>query len=102
MEEFDTNLLTELAAAAIEDFDHPLVAIEAYWDGDPQGWFLVLSALVDNPDWFDSSGSEPVDLPAGVHPRYEECPLHVLQGQGGDLRLFNGLQAPWPEAVAAN
>jgi hypothetical protein len=100
MPEFDTNQLFTQAVATIHHLMHPLVAIEAYWDGDTSGWFLVVVALVDHPDWFRLRWTE-TNLPLRLHPRYEEQTLFILQAQGGDLRLFNGLAAPWLEAVAA-
>jgi hypothetical protein len=58
------------------------VAIEAFWDGDPQGWFVDLSAVVVDGDSFR------------LHH------LTVFNG-GGDIRLFNGTVPPWSEAEAA-
>ncbi|MCU7824161.1 hypothetical protein [Kitasatospora sp. DSM 101779] len=56
-------------------------AIEAVWDGDTFGWFVVLLAVA-------------------AEPRAEHR-VAVLRG-GGDLRLFNGAVPPWPEAVEAD
>lgn len=57
------------------------VAIEAFWDGDTQGWFVVLAAAMSEPQ-------ADVDLASIRH--------------GGDLRLFNGQVPPWPEAQEAS
>lgn len=62
------------------------VAIEAFWDGDTTGWFVVLGVVVQ-----ETSGH----LPTYV--------LHELTifRYGGDIRLFHGQVPPWPEAEAA-
>lgn len=67
--------------------DQPTAAIEARWDGDTDGWYVVLEAIVERP--------------SPDHPHY--CALHLasLQGSGGDMRLFSGLVPPWPEAERA-
>lgn len=65
----------------------PPVAIEAYWDGDTSGWYVVLTMLHD-------AGS-------GAEPSCRQFDLAVMQGEGGDFRLFNGHTPPWPEAVRA-
>jgi hypothetical protein len=65
----------------------PPVAVEAFWDGDTTGWFVVLTILYTEP-----SVSEP---------RCREYTLAAMRGEGGDLRLFNGHVPPWPEAVRA-
>ncbi|MEY9947555.1 hypothetical protein [Kitasatospora sp. GAS1066B] len=56
------------------------VAIEAVWDGDTEGWFVVLLALTDDPQ--------------------SEHQLALVR-HGGDIRLFNGTVPPWPEAREA-
>lgn len=77
-----TAELIELADAVTD----PVVAVEALWDGDTEGWFVVLVAIVSRP---------------GPHrARFDEVPLTVLR-HGGDLRLFNGQVPPWPEAQQA-
>ena len=55
-------------------------AIEAFWDGDSEGWFVVLAAAMTEPD--------------------SEAGLAFIR-HGGDLRLFNGQVPPWPEAQEA-
>lgn len=55
-------------------------AIEALWDGDTRGWFVLLLAVMTDP-------------PA-------ETTLAAIR-HGGDLRLFNGQVPPWPEAQEA-
>jgi hypothetical protein len=64
----------------------PIVAVEALWDGDTQGWFVDLVAIVDRP--------------GRHHDRFDEVPLTVLR-HGGDIRVFNGQVPPWPEAQQA-
>jgi hypothetical protein len=57
------------------------VAIEAYWDGDSSGWFVVLVAVV------------------GGDAGYEGRSLWASKGY--DFRLFTGQVPPWPEARRA-
>jgi hypothetical protein len=61
------------------------VAIEAYWSGDTNGWYVVLTAVVSAP---------------GKPEGFEDCDIICLR-EGSDLRLFNGEVPPWPEAVFA-
>jgi hypothetical protein len=70
--------------AAIESSGASPQAVEAFWDGDTEGWFVVLSAACVVPP-----SNEPVDLHLGMI-----C-------HGGDIRLFTGDVPPWPEAVSA-
>ncbi|GGR87902.1 hypothetical protein GCM10010169_35190 [Micromonospora fulviviridis] len=77
-----TAQLIEKAAAITA----PVVAVEALWDGDTQGWCVDLVAIVRRP--------------GRHHDRFDEVPLTVLR-QGGDIRLFNGHVPPWPEARQA-
>ncbi|WP_406280903.1 hypothetical protein [Embleya sp. NBC_00896] len=67
-------------AADIRSHPGRPVAIEAIWDGDTRGWFVVLLAVHDDP-------------PADHH-------LATIR-LGGDLRIFNGQVPPWPEATQA-
>ena len=64
----------------------PILAVEAIWDGDTHGWFVLLVAIVDRPGRF--------------HDRFDEMPLALIR-RGGDIRLFNGRVPPWPEAQEA-
>jgi hypothetical protein len=98
--DFDHDRLLAQARARLQSTPHSCVAIEAYWDGDTSGWFLVVVALVDHPGWHIPHWRDQ-PLPTWLHPRFEEIDLFLLQGRGGDLRVFNGLQSPWPEAVVA-
>ncbi len=76
------ELLEKAAAVA-----SPPVAVEACWDGDTTGWYVVLVLICAEP----SAGP----------PAYREYHLGALRGPGGDLRLFNGGVPPWPEAARA-
>lgn len=58
------------------------VAIEALWDGDTDGWFVDLYAVV----------------PAGQS--YKSTHIQSCS-RGGDIRLFNGQVPQWPEAREA-
>ena len=64
----------------------PILAVEAFWDGDTQGWFVVLVAIVSRP--------------GRHHDRFDEVPLTALR-HGGDIGLFTGQVPPWPEAQQA-
>jgi hypothetical protein len=64
----------------------PILAVEALWDGDTQGWYVDLVAIVNRP--------------GRHHSRFDEVPLTTLR-HGGDIRLFNGQVPPWPEAQQA-
>ncbi|WP_245919632.1 hypothetical protein [Actinomadura mexicana] len=56
-------------------------AIEVLWDGDSEGWFVLLLAIM-------------------INPRAEH---HLATVQHGtDLRVFNGSVPPWPEAAEAS
>lgn len=60
--------------------------LEALWDGDTEGWFLVLSLYAKTGGVF--WGSEERDY------------LGVVR-LGDDLQIFNGDMPPWAEAVLA-
>lgn len=72
--------------AAAKAITCPVVAVEAVWDGDTQGWMVDLVAIVDRP--------------GRCHERFDEVRLASIRN-GSDLRLFNGQVPPWPEAVEA-
>ncbi|MBO6935287.1 MAG: hypothetical protein JJ863_09930 [Deltaproteobacteria bacterium] len=63
-----------------------VVAIEALWDGDTHGWFVVLLAITRIDDG---------DTPFG------EVHLATLADEDGDARLFAGKAPSWPEAAKA-
>lgn len=73
----DSESLDELAKNA-----GAAVAIEALWDGDTEGWFVDLCAVVS------------------VQGGHESRHLRTFS-RGGDIRIFNGTVPPWPEAVEA-
>jgi hypothetical protein len=57
--------------------------LEALWDGDTQGWFLVLNLYVER----------------GKLSWKKEEMIHLgIVSFGGDIRLFNGAVPAWPEA----
>lgn len=70
----------ETLAARIGELPGQLAAVEAIWDGDTDGWFVVLVAVLDAPQG--------------------EVKLAVIR-HGSDLRVFNGRVPPWPEAQEA-
>ncbi len=59
------------------------IAIEAMWDGDTQGWFVEVSAIVQEGTSFSARR------------------LKIFR-EGGDLRVFTGEVPPWPEATLAS
>jgi hypothetical protein len=63
------------------------VAIEAFWEGDTTGWFVVLAAI-----------SQSDSLP---RPTYQQHDLLAISF-GGDMRIFNNTVPPWPEAAFAS
>jgi hypothetical protein len=69
--------------AAIPD---RIVAIEAVWDGETDGWFVELLAVVERP--------------RRQHRRFDQVLLACLRGEG-DIHLLNNQVPPWPEAGEA-
>ncbi|MEV0191085.1 hypothetical protein AB0I39_21405 [Kitasatospora purpeofusca] len=67
--------------AEVEGLPRRPAAIEALWDGDTEGWFVRLLAVMTAPN--------------------AEHSLALFRF-GGDLRLFNGEVPPWPEAEHAS
>lgn len=76
------STLTHDLLAKLRALPTPPVAIEALWDGDTQGWFVDLCAVL---------------VLEGCH---ESRWLHTFS-DGGDLRVFQGVVPPWPEAIEA-
>jgi hypothetical protein len=56
-------------------------AIEAIWDGDTDGWFVVLTAVCTS--------------------QRAEAALGIIR-HGSDIRLFQGKVPPWPESQEAS
>lgn len=69
---------------AVLALPRPPVAVQAWWDGDSEGWMVCIDAVHA---YGQSFGSESI-----------AC----LRGSDGDLRLFNGGVPPWPEAQIAS
>lgn len=76
-----SSLLEDLLAKASALPMAPL-AIEAFWDGDTNGWFVTLAVVTKSE--------------AG----YQDSLSHTFQN-GGDFRLFSGEAQPWHEAPQA-
>lgn len=77
----------ETARLKLAQLDRAPVAVEAIWDGDTTGWFLIVSAILPGAsEW---------------HPRFREVMLVSMRGAGGDFRLFAGTVPPWPECAVA-
>lgn len=72
----------EALIARVRKLPEPPVAIEAMWDGDTDGWFVDLCAVVR------------------IDGAYSERCLQRCRG-GSDARLFNGQVPPWPETIEA-
>ncbi|SNY44080.1 hypothetical protein [Paractinoplanes atraurantiacus] len=77
---------TEQLIAEAAAIPAPIAAIEAYWDGDTQGWHVVLVAVVRRP--------------SSRHPTFDEVRLTIVDG-GGDIRLFNDQAPPWSDEQSA-
>ena len=69
----------EALMAEAAGLPEPPVAVEALWDGDTQGWYINLSAVI---------------RAGGRHRSH----FLVSIREGEDIRLFNGQVPPWPEA----
>jgi hypothetical protein len=77
----DPSALDRLLAKA-RALPAPPVAVQALWDGDTDGWFVYLSAVLE-----EGAG-------------HRERVLMVCR-TGTDIRLFNGQVPPWSEAELA-
>jgi hypothetical protein len=64
-----------------------IVAIEAVWEGESDGWFVVLLAIIERA--------------SRHHHRFDEVWLTPLR-RGGDIRIFRNQVPPWPEAAEAS
>ena len=60
--------------------------LEALWDGDTQGWFLILNLYTETGKF--------------IWKKETSQQLGIVRF-GGDIRLFNGEIPPWPEAELA-
>ncbi|WP_141584015.1 hypothetical protein [Actinomadura sp. WMMA1423] len=67
--------------AEVRALPRPPAAVEALWDGDTEGWFVVLVGVT-------------------LDPKTEHHLATVRHG--GDIRAFNGEVPPWPEAEEAS
>jgi hypothetical protein len=81
------NITTfEILSEQIEKAGGRPTVLEALWDGDTQGWFLVLDLYVET----------------GKHFWKKEEIIHLgIVSFGGDIRLFTGEVPAWPEAELA-
>jgi len=76
----------EILDAEIKKIDGKPTVLEALWDGDTDGWFLMLSLYYTTDNLF---GKEEKAIDLGI------------VSFGGDIRLFNGQVPLWPEAELA-
>jgi hypothetical protein len=81
--EWSAKLARRLAALP----DSP-VALEACWDGDTSGWFVVLCAITARP--------------SSSHPRYSSTDLMVIQPRIRDRDHFNEKGSLRPDAWLAS
>ena len=84
----NTKFTYEDAVTKIEQIKGTPIAVEAQWDGDTQGWFLMMFvvAKTKNRIWTPS--------------KIETYHLGNLS-LGNDIRVFNGTVPPYPEAILA-
>lgn len=84
----NTKFTYEDAVAKIEQIKGTPIAVEAQWDGDTQGWFLMMFVIVKtkNRIW--------------EHSKIQTYHLGNLS-LGDDIRVFNGTVPPYPEAILA-
>ena len=80
-------LWLETAKRKLDELRCAPVALEAIWDGDTTGWFLLVFAILPEP--------------SEMHPRFTAVWLVSMRGAGGDSRLFTGQVPPWPETEVA-
>lgn len=83
-----TTFTFEDAVSKIEQIKGTPIAVEALWDGDTHGWFLMMFVIIKtkNRIWRAS--------------KIKTYHLGNLS-HGGDIRLFNGTVPPYPEATLA-
>lgn len=84
-----TAFTFEQAVQKIDQLGSTPIAVEALWDGDTEGWFILMNVVVNTEN--ASTGNS-------------EIKTHFLSylSRGSDLRLFNGTVPPYPEAIDAN
>jgi hypothetical protein len=84
----NTKFTYEDAVSKIEQKRGTPIAVEAQWDGDTEGWFLMMLAVVKikNGIWKSS--------------KIETYHLGNIS-LGSDIRVFNGTVPPYPEATLA-
>jgi|GEM_PF-1474900 len=65
--------------------------LEALWDGDSNGWYLVLNLYYKRRTWW---------FKEIIQPYFSKARLGIISC-GGDIRLFSDTVPPWPEATLA-
>ncbi|WP_299433934.1 hypothetical protein [uncultured Aquimarina sp.] len=83
-----TKFTYEEAVTKIKALGGKPIAVEAQWDGDTQGWFLMMFVIIT--------------IKKGVF-QASKTEVHHLGNLslGSDLRVFNGTVPPYPEARVA-
>lgn len=77
-------LTYEAAVRTIDLIGGVPIAVEAQWDGDSRGWFLMMFVIIRNE----------------ISEQLETYNLGNIS-LGGDIRLFQGIVPPYPEAALA-
>ncbi|WP_258101131.1 hypothetical protein [Marinoscillum pacificum] len=83
----ETSFGYEQALEKIKGIGQKPIVIEIQWDGDTQGWFIMMFLITESGFW-----------------KFKRTHVHHLgniSSGHGDLRLFNGQVPPWPEAKQA-
>ncbi|CAL2104833.1 conserved hypothetical protein [Tenacibaculum sp. 190524A02b] len=81
----NTIFTYEEAVKKIDSIGGKPIVIEAQWDGDTQGWFLCMFVIVRT----------------GIFKKTESSHYLGTISLGGDIRLFQGIAPPYPEAKVA-
>lgn len=82
-----SNLNYEHAVSKINQINQRPKVVEILWGGDTHGWFIIMSIVTETGFW-----------------KFKKQNVHRLGNishKDGDLRLFNGFDPPWPEAILA-
>ena len=76
--DFSSNARARVAAfTALNKVPHPIHIIEGFWDGDDGGWFIILTAIVEEP--------------SAQHPKYTQYGLCDIRGYPGQVEQAQAL-----------
>jgi hypothetical protein len=82
-----TDFNYEYAISKIEQINQKPKVVEILWDGDTHGWFIMMFVVTETGFW--------------KFKKQNVYHLGNISDKDGDLRLFNGVAPPWPEAILA-